>query len=208
MSDEMIVALAKNGGVMQINFGSAFLTAKASAWLTEYRRRVDEFVTANELDPESDEAKAFGKAYVEKQPLPFATLDDVLDQIDHVVALAGVDHVGLGSDFDGVGDSLPADLKDVSAYPNLIAGLLGRGYSEADIDKVLSGNILRVWAEVERRAAASAAAAQPFRRASNGSREPAAEPHRFIDQEIEILAPRAVIDVRHAQAETAGDARR
>ena len=165
MSDDMIVALAENGGVIQINFGSAFLTAEASAWLTRYLGRFDEFVTTNRLDPESDEATAFRDAYIEKHPLPFASLDDVLDHIDHVVAVAGVDHVGLGSDFDGVGDSLPVGLKDVSAYPNLIAGLLLHGYSEADIDKILSGNILRVWTEVEAQAAAPAAALpQPSRR--------------------------------------------
>ena len=81
--------------------------------------------------------------------MPFATLDNVLDHIDHVVALAGVDHVGIGSDFDGVGDSLPVGLKDVSAYPNLIKGLLDRGYSEADIRKILGENLLRVWQAVE-----------------------------------------------------------
>jgi membrane dipeptidase len=62
-----------------------------------------------------------------------------------------VDHVGLGSDFDGVGDSLPTDLKDVSDYPNLIYELLNAGYSDGDIEKILSGNVLRVWSEVERR---------------------------------------------------------
>ncbi|HUO83406.1 MAG TPA: dipeptidase [Gammaproteobacteria bacterium] len=165
MSDDMIVALAENGGVIQINFGSAFLTAEASAWLTRYLGRFDEFVTTKRLDPESDEATAFRDAYIEKHPLPFASLDDVLDHIDHVVAVAGVDHVGLGSDFDGVGDSLPVGLKDVSGYPNLIAGLLLRGYSKADIEKILSGNILRVWTEVEAQAAAPAAAPpQPSRR--------------------------------------------
>ena len=73
----------------------------------------------------------------------------MLDNIDHVVKLVGVDHVGIGSDFEGVGNSLPAGLKDVSSYPNLIAGLLNRKYSEADIEKILSGNLLRVWREVE-----------------------------------------------------------
>ena len=71
------------------------------------------------------------------------------NHIDHVVKLVGVDHVGLGSDFDGVGDSLPTGLKDVSQYPNIIYELLKRGYSEKDIQKICGGNLLRVWSEVE-----------------------------------------------------------
>ena len=70
------------------------------------------------------------------------------DHIDHVVALAGVDHVGIGSDFDGVGDSLPTGLKDVSQYPNLIAVLMERGYSDMDIEKICWLNVQRVWNEV------------------------------------------------------------
>ena len=73
----------------------------------------------------------------------------MLDHFDHVVALTGIDHVGIGSDFDGVGDSLPTGLKDVSQYPNLIEGFLERGYSEDDIRKILGGNLLRVWSEIE-----------------------------------------------------------
>ena len=72
--------------------------------------------------------------------------------------LAGIDHVGIGSDYDGVGDSLPVGLKDVSTFPNLINGLLERGYSEADIAKILGGNLMRVWAEVEAYAAAAGVA--------------------------------------------------
>ncbi len=80
---------------------------------------------------------------------------EVLDHFDHVVALAGIDHVGIGSDFDGAGDSLPTGLKDVASYPNLIEGLLKRGYSETDIRKILGENLLRVWSEVEALAAST-----------------------------------------------------
>jgi membrane dipeptidase len=69
----------------------------------------------------------------------------VADHIDHVVKLIGIDHVGLGSDFDGVDGSLPAGLSDVSMYPNLIYILLKRGYSEKDIEKINGGNFSRVW---------------------------------------------------------------
>ena len=78
-------------------------------------------------------------------PLPYATVGDVLDHFDHVVSLTSIDNVGIGSDFDGVGDSLPVGLKDVATYPNLIKGLLERGYSEGEIRKILGENLLRVW---------------------------------------------------------------
>ncbi|MDX2411336.1 MAG: membrane dipeptidase, partial [Woeseiaceae bacterium] len=100
---------------------------------------------------------AVDPGFVERYgPFPFATTADVLDHIDHVVALTSIDHVGLGSDFDGVGDMLPTGLKDVSGYPNLIEGLLERGYSETDIRKILGENLLRVWSEVEAFAAQAA----------------------------------------------------
>ena len=89
------------------------------------------------------------EAYRAENPYPFATLDVVLDHIDHMVEVAGIDHVGIGSDYDGVGDSLPTGLKDASSYPNLVEGLLGRGYSEEDIRKILGGNFMRAWQAVE-----------------------------------------------------------
>jgi membrane dipeptidase len=82
-------------------------------------------------------------------------LQQTLDHFDHVVQLTSVDHVGIGSDYDGVGDSLPIGLKDVSTYPNLVEGLLSRGYSEGDIRKILGENLLRVWRKVEDIARAS-----------------------------------------------------
>jgi membrane dipeptidase len=74
----------------------------------------------------------------------------VAKHIDHVVKLVGIDHVGFGSDFDGVGDMLPVGLKDVSGYPNLVAELLKLGYSDEDVRKVCGENLLRVWGDVER----------------------------------------------------------
>jgi membrane dipeptidase len=145
MSDELIVALAKNGGVIQINFGSSFLTAAAQAWSLEFwdeRKAFREQNGYGEDDPEVDE---FTANYRAEKPFPYAGLDDVLDHFDHVVKLVGIGHVGIGSDFDGVGDSLPVGLKDVADFPNLVAGLQGRGYSEADIAAILGGNLLRVW---------------------------------------------------------------
>jgi membrane dipeptidase len=79
---------------------------------------------------------------------PIGTVADVADHIDHAVELVGVDHVGLGSDFDGV-FALPEGLQDASGYPNLVAELLDRGYSETEIRQILGQNVMRVWAEVE-----------------------------------------------------------
>jgi membrane dipeptidase len=150
MSDEMIRALAANDGVIMINFGSGFVTQEANGYsMARWIARDAYKIEHTELS--SDELREQFDAVWEAEhgPMPYASLDDVLDHFDHVVKLVGVDHVGIGSDFDGVGDSLPTDLKDVSAFPNLIEGLLRRGYSEADIRKILGENLLRVWSAVE-----------------------------------------------------------
>lgn len=150
MSDEMIVALAENGGVIQINFGSSFITAEARVYATARRDAGKEYAALHPELSETDVYLQFPAIYeAEHGPFPFASLDNVLDHFDHVVALTSVDNVGIGSDYDGVGDSLPIGLKDVAAYPNLIQGLLDRGYSEADIKKILGENLLRVWQAVE-----------------------------------------------------------
>jgi membrane dipeptidase len=143
MDNEMIKALGKNGGVIQINFGSTFVTKRANAWSN--KRSAEQKKAEEKFGKDSDEYKNFRTQFSKDNPLPYATLDSVLDHIDHVVKLIGIDHVGIGSDYDGVGDSLPTDLKDVSTYPNLIQGLLNRGYSDTDIVKILSGNFMRVW---------------------------------------------------------------
>ncbi len=149
MSDDMVKALAKNGGVIMINFGSSFLDQGFVDWRNAYR----ETFTAHlkELGQEySDELEeAFRPGYLEVNPVAFADVDDVLDHIDRVKDLVGINHIGIGSDFDGVGDSLPTGLKDASMMPNLVQGLMDRGYAKDDIIKVLSGNALRVWSAVE-----------------------------------------------------------
>ena len=154
MSDEMIKALAQKGGVIMINYGSSFLTEAANQYGPALDEAYLKYVADNGLTDSTDLKDQFETDYRAKNPYPYATLDDVLDHIDHVVKIAGVDYVGLGSDYDGVGDSLPVGLKDVASYPNLVEGLLKRGYSEADIKKILSGNFLRVWRTTEEYAAA------------------------------------------------------
>jgi len=150
MSDDMIRALAAKGGVIMINFGSGFLTQAANAYSMARWPAAKAFREEHSELSEAEADKQFKVAWeAEHGPIPYATLDDVLDQFDYAIELAGVDHVGIGSDFEGVGDSLPTGLKDVSAYPNLVEGLLRRGYSEADVRKILGENLLRVWAAVE-----------------------------------------------------------
>ena len=153
MSDEMVMRLAQNGGVIQINFGSSFLTAEANDYGEERDAALREFERTSGKERRSPEWLAFRSEWTRAHPYPFADVADVADHIDRVVEIAGIDHVGFGSDFDGVGDSLPFGLKDVSEYPNLIAELLKRGYSDEDVAKVCSGNVLRVMEAVERIAA-------------------------------------------------------
>jgi len=150
IADDMIVRLAENGGVVMINYGSAFLTQAANEYGNARRDSYNAYLEENGIE-ESEETEAAFHAEYEKThgSYPYATLDETLDHFDHVVKLTSVDHVGIGSDYDGVGDSLPIGLKDVSSYPNLVEGLLRRGYSEDDIKKILGQNLLRVWREVE-----------------------------------------------------------
>jgi membrane dipeptidase len=156
MNDELIRGLAANGGVIMINFGSGFVTAEAQVYGAKFKADMKVWAEQSKAGYRSDEWNAYVATYREKRPYPFATMSIVADHIDHVVKLVGVDYVGLGSDFDGVGDTLPVGLKDVSAYPNLVAELLRRGYSEPDIEKILGANLLRVWSQVEKQAASAA----------------------------------------------------
>ena len=148
MSDEMIKKLAEKGGVIQINFGSSFLKKDIREKSSAVYSYISNYVSRNKLTPK--EEKEFRTKYYAEHNPGYASVKDVVAHIDHVVKLVGIDYVGLGSDFDGVGDSLPEGLKDVSQYPNLIYELLKAGYSEKDIEKICSGNILRVWSEVEK----------------------------------------------------------
>ena len=150
MDDEMIKRLAQNGGVIMINFGSSFINEEYRQKSEVLRKEVLGLLEEKGLSFEDEEGYAFAMEFAKQHPIEVATISDVADHFDHVVLLAGVDHVGFGSDFDGVGDSLPEGLKDASGYPNLIAELLRRRYSEEDIEKFCSGNLLRVWSEVER----------------------------------------------------------
>jgi len=148
MSDEMIKALASRGGVIMINFGSSFVSHDARQWFDEFTKQRNAWIVSHQIEHGGKEAEDYLQAYREEHPFPYAGLQDVVAHFEHVIDLVGIDHVGIGSDFDGVGDSLPNGLKDVSAYPNLVAALLDNGHSEADVAKVLGANLMRVWSQV------------------------------------------------------------
>lgn len=149
MADDMIRRMRQNKGVIMVNFGSTFVDGEVTKKRAEHQKKLTEFLKTKGIASARDEAaKPFIQEFNQISPPIFADVERVADHIDHIVALAGIDHVGFGSDFDGVGDSLPTGLKDVSDYPNLIAVLLQRGYSEKDIEKICGGNLLRVWREV------------------------------------------------------------
>lgn len=147
MSDDMIKLLAEKGGVICINFGSDFLKKEFQGEWEIAQKEIEDHYAEYHIKEGSREAAEYYQQY--RRERPKGTVADVVDHIDHVVKLAGVNYVGLGSDFDGV-LSLPAGLQDVSGYPNIIEELLKRGYSEDDIQKICGGNMLRVWSEVER----------------------------------------------------------
>lgn len=155
MSDEMLKMLAKKGGVIQINFGTSFLDETARLDIEQKRKQLQAMLADKKLKFTDPAAKPVIDQFLKDNPVLFADVEKVADHIEHVIKVAGVDHVGIGSDFDGVGDTLPTGLKDVSQYPNLIYVLLKRGHSEKDIAKVMYQNVWRVWKKVQAGAAKS-----------------------------------------------------
>jgi membrane dipeptidase len=146
MSDEMIEALAQKGGVLMLNFGSAFLRPESNAASQRQMREAAAFAEHHQLNRLNKEHEKRIDAHAEATvPMVFARVEDVADQIDYVKKLVGIEHIGLGSDFEGVGNSLPVGLKDVSEYPNLLRVLLERGYTESELEQLCSGNVFRVW---------------------------------------------------------------
>ncbi|MDP6339389.1 MAG: dipeptidase [Candidatus Marinimicrobia bacterium] len=152
MGDEEIKRLKENGGVIQINFGSSFVTKESQEKEEQNRQIIMAYAKENSLNRGDDKLKSYWEKVSKENPI-YADITDVVNHIDRVVELTGIDHVGIGSDYDGVGDSLPYGLKDVSSYPNLIFHLLKRGYSEEDIEKICYKNVWRVWSTVEKAAA-------------------------------------------------------
>jgi membrane dipeptidase len=137
--DDVLKLVAKNGGVIMVNFYSGFVDPDAAKLLAEnsgvYRELRAKYPDAAEFQKALDEWRKAHK-------LPRGSLAQVLDHIDHIVKVAGVDHVGIGSDFDGI-NSAPVGLEDVSTYPRITQGLINRGYSDDTVRKILGGNLLR-----------------------------------------------------------------
>ena len=150
MSDDMIKKLAATGGVIQINFGSSFLDGRISKNRREARAEAKKYADEHHYKLDDEHVTEFLEKYIKDHGRKYADVKDVAAHIQHVVDIVGIDHVGIGSDYDGVGDSLPTGLKDVSQYPNLIFELLKAGYSDNEIKKICGGNLMRVWEEVER----------------------------------------------------------
>ncbi len=154
MTDDMLRALAVNGGVVQANFYSAFISDKwRLAWEAQKPEReaaekaVEEKAKAEGKPWGYSQEDAMDKEFAAKIPRP--PLSDLIDHIDHMVKVAGIDHVGIGSDFDGI-PSAPEGIDSAADLPKITAALRQRGYSQADCQKIMSGNLLRVFAQVEK----------------------------------------------------------
>ena len=152
MTDDMLRALAKNGGVVMINYHAAFLseefrTAPRSAELQAQSEAIAKKCGANEACSIL-EGERLNRDAMQKGLLPKVSWEKIIEHIDHAVKVAGVDHVGLGSDFDGA--TMPFGMDDVSKLPRITEALLSKGYSETDVLKILGGNLLRVMEAVER----------------------------------------------------------
>ena len=143
--DDVLRLVAENNGVVMVNFFSGFIVPAAADIYTQslaFRREQEKVLGGK------DAIDAAVKKWRQARPMPRGTIHDVIDHIDHIVSVAGVDHVGLGSDYDGV-SVLPTQMDDVSSYPLITQALLDRGYSAEDITKVLGKNLLRVMSKTE-----------------------------------------------------------
>ena len=149
MTDDMLKALARNGGVVGINFGAGFVNPKdARAIMANINGMAaqEPALTGKALDDFA--AQDFARENAPLTHVSAATIDDVVANIDHVAKVAGIDHVGIGTDFDGIGNDVPKGLEDASKMPALAAALRKKGYSESDVEKVMGGNFLRVMKQV------------------------------------------------------------
>ncbi|VWX52795.1 dipeptidase [Novosphingobium sp. 9U] len=149
--DDVLARLKANGGIVMVDFAPDYVSEEVRAWSAAKKAESARSAAIWIGDP--DALKKADADWLAAHPAPKATLAQVADHIDHAVKIAGVDHVGLGGDFDGVG-SLPTGLEDVAAYPALFTELARRGYTRADLEKIASRNMLRVMKAAEAYAAA------------------------------------------------------
>ena len=144
--DDILPLVRENGGVIMVNFYSGFIAPKAA----DQRRRRDEFrQSVEDSGRTEEEVDAVVAQWDNNHPLPRGSIHDVVDHIEHLIKNCGVDHVGIGSDYDGIG-TVPVQLEDVSTFPLITQELLNRGYDELAIRKIMGENIMRVFREAER----------------------------------------------------------
>ncbi|HEY1306481.1 MAG TPA: dipeptidase [Vicinamibacterales bacterium] len=155
MTDDMLRALAKNGGVVMINYNAAFLSEefRVASGMPEWRARIE---AINAMCAGDEVCAILGGQRLNHEAmrsgqLPSVSWEKIVDHIDHAVKVAGIDHVGLGSDFDGA--TMPLGMEDVSKLPAITEALMKKGYSDRDVEKILGGNLLRVMEQAERVAA-------------------------------------------------------
>jgi membrane dipeptidase len=143
--DDVLASLAGNGGVCMVTFVPDFVSVECAGWRAEAARAA----RGEGVDPKDFGAfSRFTRTWRERHPKPAASIGDVVAHLEHVRRVAGIDHVGVGGDYDGA-DTMPVGLEDVSGYPRLFAALLDRGWSEPDLAKLAGGNVLRVLRDAE-----------------------------------------------------------
>jgi membrane dipeptidase len=154
MTDDMLRAVAKNGGVVDVNFYSGFLDEQYRKASDAQSKERDAAVQAY-VDKQRAEGKSVGYMETDRitrewnAKIPRPPFHVLIDHIDHIAKVAGIDHVGLGSDFDGVSGATPAGIDSAADLPKITQALLDRGYKADDIKKILGGNVLRVFGQVE-----------------------------------------------------------
>jgi membrane dipeptidase len=145
--DDVLQLVTKNGGVVMVTFVPSFVSEEVRAWNSQHDAEEARLKALNPGDP--DRVKSELDAWSKAHAVPRATLEQVADHVEHVRKLAGIDHVGIGSDFDGI-TSVPLGLEGVGDYPNLFAELLRRGWTDAEVKKLAGENVLRAFREAEK----------------------------------------------------------
>jgi len=176
--DDVLKLVAANGGVVMVNFATGYVSEEVNRWEADRAAemaRYDSPPFGGLYIGQPDRAKAALAAWEREHPKPQATLAQVADHIDHIRQVAGIDHVGLGSDFDGIPET-PRGLEGVDKYPDLLAELMRRGWSDGDVAKLAGANVLRVMADCEH-VAATLRSQQPSEAVFEASPAPAADTH-------------------------------
>jgi len=145
--DNVLRLLPKNGGVVMVTFVPGFLNREVAAWTKS--QDAERARLTKQIPSDTAAVTRAVDEWTKAHPAPRARLSDAVDHIDHIRKIAGIDHIGLGSDFDGI-TQVPVGLEDVSKYPALVAELLRRGYKDDEVKKILGQNVLRVMREVEK----------------------------------------------------------